>query len=120
LGFRYVGDEATMCATILDSRELEDELVALTEDVGDEGARLDALQFLKSELDGSGWEYGIQLIPEGEFEDYARQLAEDIGAIPENGAWPTYCIDWERAARELAMDYSTVEFEGITYYWREA
>ena len=33
--------------------------------------------------------------------DYARDLAEDVGAVPQDGAWPLYCIDWERAWREL-------------------
>jgi antirestriction protein len=58
------------------------------------------------------------MIPEYEWEAYARQLAEDIGAISTDGGWPVYCIDWERAARELAADYSKVEVDGTTYYYR--
>jgi hypothetical protein len=52
------------------------------------------------------------------FVTYAREFAEDIGAIGEKGQWPTYCIDWEWAARELAMDYTMVEFGDTSYYWR--
>lgn len=37
--------------------------------------------------------------------DFAQNLAEDIGAIDEDAAWPNNCIDWERAARELEGDY---------------
>lgn len=33
--------------------------------------------------------------------EYAQELAEDIGAVPQDVAWPTYCIDWDRAWREL-------------------
>jgi antirestriction protein len=33
--------------------------------------------------------------------DYAEQLAEDIGAAPGTDVWPYYCVDWERAWREL-------------------
>lgn len=33
--------------------------------------------------------------------DYAQELAEDIGAISRDAQWPLYCIDWERAWREL-------------------
>jgi hypothetical protein len=29
-----------------------------------------------------------------------------------------YCIDWERAARELKMDYTSVRVNGTTYYFR--
>jgi antirestriction protein len=58
------------------------------------------------------------MIPEYEWEAYARELAEDIGAISKDGDWPIYCIDWERAARELAMNYSKVEVDGSIYYYR--
>lgn len=64
------------------------------------------------------WEYGAQLIREDYFTTYAQELAEDIGAMPSGNAWPSYCIDWEWAARELQTDYTTVEFLGSTYYVR--
>lgn len=41
------------------------------------------------------------------FRDYAENLAEEIGAVNPDATWPNNCIDWERAARELAMDYTT-------------
>lgn len=58
------------------------------------------------------------MILESYFEDYARDFAEDIEAIQNAGEWPNYCIDWERAARDLAMDFGAVEFGGFTYYVR--
>ena len=58
------------------------------------------------------------MILEDDFEDYARQLADDLGAIPDENRWPCTCIDWERAARELAMDYTSVEYQGDTYLVR--
>jgi len=58
------------------------------------------------------------LILESEFEDYARELADDIGAIPADADWPAYCIDWERAARDLSMDYSLYTYQGQDYYNR--
>ena len=42
----------------------------------------------------------------------------DIGAIDSNASWPTGCIDWKRAASELAVDYSSVTFDGRAYYYR--
>lgn len=64
------------------------------------------------------WEYGAPLIRETYFKQYAMELADDIGAVPANLAWPLTCIDWDQAARELQMDYSAVEFDGVTYYIR--
>lgn len=84
-----------------------------------EQADLDALEELAEEAEGSpDWQYGETLIRESYFTDYARELAEDIGAIQSDAQWPNYCIDWERAARELQQDYMSVEFNGVTYFIR--
>jgi predicted nuclease with TOPRIM domain len=79
---------------------------------------LDALDTLEWEV-GNEWHHGVALIPENDFEEHARDLAEDIGAIDRNAAWPLYCIDWEWAAKELQMDYSSCEYRGDTYLFRE-
>ena len=47
-------------------------------------------------------------------EDFARETADDTGALPAYVAWPLTCIDWEYAARELMMDYG----ESGGYYFR--
>jgi len=39
-------------------------------------------------------------------EDFAREMAEQLGAIDKNAQWPQNCIDWEYAAKELMYDYS--------------
>jgi hypothetical protein len=64
------------------------------------------------------WLHGETLIRDSYFVEYAQQLAEDIGAIESEARWPAYCIDWEYAARELQMDYTPVEFDGVTYWVR--
>lgn len=58
------------------------------------------------------------MIPDSEFIDYAQELAEDIGAIGRSLQWPTDCIDWDKAASELQMNYSSVEVDGTTYWFR--
>ena len=58
------------------------------------------------------------MIPAYDFTAYAQELAEDIGAISQQNLWPTDCIDWERAVRELTMDYATVAVHGTTYHFR--
>jgi hypothetical protein len=86
-------------------------------------ARVEALRDILSELPEStvdsphGNSYGATLIHEDYFETYARELADDI-AIEGADRWPNYCIDWERAANEPAMDYTTVTWEGETYLAR--
>lgn len=81
---------------------------------------LDALNNLRDEFDLRSWRDGITLIPEDDFEDYARDLAEDLyGNDLRNSSWPFDCIDWEKAAYALRMDYSSVEYEGVTYLYRE-
>lgn len=102
----------------IDSRELI-ELAAMLRESDDE----DDVELVAAvdELENEGiedWEFGAFFVRADTFEDYARELAEDIGAIPDNAQWPCTCIDWEQAARELAMDYSMTKFLGHDYYVR--
>lgn len=65
------------------------------------------------------WSYGATLIRDSYFKEYAMDLADDIGAMtPGDASWPLTCIDWDQAARELQMDYTSVEFDGVTYWVR--
>lgn len=110
--------------------ELEDERDAFDTESGnfedsDEGAELAKLEEVLADLQGMGgdeqWRgdwYPITLIRDTYFKDYAQELAEEIGAIPEGATWPCTCIDWDQAARELQYDYSGVEIDGITYWTR--
>ncbi len=84
---------------IKDLREEQGEIEALGEDV-------------------SEWEDGATLIHEDYFEEYAQELAEDIGAIDRNASWPLTCIDWKEAAEQLAQDYTHVDYDGETYLVR--
>ena len=49
-------------------------------------------------------------------EDFAQNLAEDIGAVDDSATWPNDCIDWERATRELFYDYWSERAEGGRVY----
>jgi hypothetical protein len=83
---------------------------------------LTALLALQDECEGyvSDWKYGETLIRDSYFENYARELAEDVGDIPRElrNQWPFTCIDWEQAAEELKQDYTSAEFDGVTYWVR--
>lgn len=108
----------------IDSRELIDEAAEIRERIEDgepvDGAERDRLLEIEqlAEAGIPDWQYGVTLIEESEFEDYARELAEDIGAVDPNASWPYTCIDWEKAARELSTDYTSVTFDGTDYYVR--
>lgn len=115
--------EITNSLDTTDSRDIEeriDYLESLDEGVidGDESSELDKLRQLREDADTSEWSFGVAFISEVYFEDYARELAEDIGAIAKDTSWPATSIDWEAAANELLIDYSSVDFDGVTYYFR--
>lgn len=100
----------------------EDGIMGLDDDETEE---LETLENLLKELKGCGgdeqWEgdwYPITLIRDSYFEDYAQELAEECGLVNTNANWPNNCIDWEKAARELQWDYSAVDFDGVTYWYR--
>ncbi len=104
-------------------RELESDKTEICTDEIDEYNELMELKngvdsFKPDTLRELEWNYGVQFIADDYFESYARELAEDIGAISKDCQWPATCIDWERAADELKMDYSSVEFGNYTYYYR--
>ena len=85
----------------------------------EEGVELKALLSLAEQAEGcADWTYGESLIRDSYFEEYAQELAEDIGAINKDSTWPNDCIDWEKAAGELQYDYTSVEWDNVTYWIR--
>ena len=113
-------DSRDVIARIEELTDLRDEAagnVGAFDDV--DQAELESLLALAEQGESTpDWNYGAQLIRDDYFEDYARQLAEDIGAIDPDAGWPCYHIDWAAAARSLQMDYTPVEFDGVTYWAR--
>jgi len=109
---------------VVDSREIIERIAELLEDTGkltpDEDHELWLLQVLAVEgkQDAEEWEDGATLIRESYFQEYVMELAEDIEAIPNFNTWPATCIDWEQAARELQVDYTEIEWNGVTYWVR--
>ena len=112
----------------LDSRDILDRFDALIsdEELDDldeyDKEELEMLRNLIKDLEDTFGEedvkFGITMIRDDYFEEYAQELAEDIGAISRNCDWPANCIDWEQAVRELQMDYTEIDFDGGTYLMR--
>ena len=112
----------------LDARELMKELDELRDQKTDaegeedipgldeeEEERLTALLELEEAL---GPDSDVTLIPDDEFEDYAEEMAYEVGFVEQNSTISSY-IDWERWAEDCKMDYTTITFDGDDYLYRE-
>jgi hypothetical protein len=112
--------EADAKLVILEGKILERRAILGEWDQSGEGDELRALEALAEEADdyASDWKYGAQLVRDSYFKEYAQELAEDIGLIQRDAVWPNSCIDWDQAALELQMDYTAVDFDGVTYWVR--
>lgn len=107
-------DSRDIIARIAELEGIDSSINGLEE--SDEATELVMLRELEDEAEGVGdWKYGAQLIRDSYFGTYARELA---GAIKDDTQWPCTCIDWKQAARELQMDYTSVDFDGVTYWVR--
>lgn len=102
------------------AEDFEEWLKVQADNSDDEAAELVALRaFAEEASDVADWQYGEAFIRASYFEEYARDLAEDLyGKELSESRWPFDCIDWERAADELLHDYSGYELDGVTYYAR--
>lgn len=60
--------------------------------------------------------YPVTLIRESYFTDYAEELVRDCYDL--KGLPDFVHVDWEATAREVQIDYSTVEIDGVTFFYR--
>jgi hypothetical protein len=128
-----MSDEITNDAEVIDSRDViariedlesrkADNDETLTEE---ELSELSALQSLAAEAEpyAPDWRYGAQLVRHDYFTSHIEELINDCYEMPADfntGAWPWrhMKIDFEAAADEAKVDYTEVEFSGVTYFIR--
>ena len=99
-----------------------EELAAWDEDP--DNAEFHTLKELLEELCGRGgdhqWKgdwYPVSLIRDSYFVEAMQELVSDIGDLPRE--LPSYLeIDWDKTADNLRQDYSSVEYDGVTYWYR--
>ena len=106
---------------VFDSRNVEERIEELEEQEQlneEELEELRDLNELKEECLNYGWENGIQFIRESYFEEYAEELFNEcyVSSVPD---MVNNYIDYKKFASDLQMDYSEIEFRGITFFWRE-
>ena|SRR5437868_15243805 len=126
-------DEATECVKFHHNGELDEAgdypehiewhrcREALSEwDAGDDAEELRKLKAFAGEAAGyaADWRHGAMLVHDSHFQKYAEEEAEAMGLINTNASWPYTCIGWEKAATELQQDYTSVDFDGETYWTR--
>ena len=121
---------------VIDSRdvierieELEGEIEALVEndvltmDQQDEleelRTELTTLEDLQSECEDycDDWQHGCTLISDSYFVEYCKEMLEDCGDLPRNLP-PYIVIDWTATANNIKVDYTEVDFDGVTYLVR--
>jgi hypothetical protein len=90
----------------------------------DEFEELEKLGNILEELKGGGgdeqWKgdwYPITLINSDYFTEYTKELLDDVGYIPKD--FPSWIsIDWEDTADKCKVDYTTIDIDDETYYYR--
>ena len=105
-----------MCGSDFELLTVQDEIEKGKEQLQDLRDELQPLLDLKYE-NIPKWYDGATLIPESGWEEYVEDLLKDIGYIDRD--FPYWIvIDWAATADNVAADYSTVDYDGDTYYYR--
>jgi hypothetical protein len=115
-----------LTADVIDVRDIIERYEAL-EDAADglpDAEERCQLAAILDELKGKGgdekWRgdwYPVTLIANEHFEDHARELLEDCGTIPRDLPW-FVAIDWETTAQHIQGDYTSIDIDGVTYWYR--
>ena len=108
------------------NREIDDELDMLLAELSDTESELNILTEFISDFAGYGGDeeyngewYPGTLVRDSYWNDYCKETCEEIGDIPNN--LPSYIeIDWERTAENIQIDYSSGEYDGVTYWGRNS
>lgn len=93
-------------------------------DAHEDATELKALDGLLDKMKGYGgdeqWRgdwHPVTLIRDSYFVDYAEELIKDCEGLPRE--LPSYiAIDWTKTADNIRVDYSSIEFDGVTYWYR--
>ena len=122
-----VSNEIDFSEGSIDVREMIDRYEELKEELesdSDFAIEFEIIHAFLEELKGCGgdeqWKgdwYPSHLIRDSYFPDYARDMLEDCGEIPRD--IPYYiAIDWEATAENILVDYSYIDIQDATYYYR--
>ena len=109
----------------IDVRDIIARFEELESKQSDDGEKeeLETLTELLDQLKGTGgdeeWRgdwYPLTMINDDYFTDAMKELCDDIG---DTSNIPSYIvIDWEKTAENLQVDYTSVDYNGTTYWVR--
>jgi hypothetical protein len=77
-----------------------------------------AIDTLKALDDYCGTARGVLLIPENKFDEYARELVEELYDLKSIPYFILDNVDWKGVTSDIKSDYSECEWNGHTYYYR--
>ena len=107
----------------IDSRDVIERIKTLASDEAllddAEKEELEHLLDLQEQVEHccADWQYGVTLIREECFVEYCQEEVEDCGYIPRDLPW-WIAVDWDKTARNMRADCTTVEVDGYTYLFR--
>jgi hypothetical protein len=115
-----------LSADIIDTRDLMARVEALETDPDDatDDDELSTLLAILNDLQGNGgdeqWRghwYPVTLVRDDYFTDYAREMVEESEMV--SADLPSWVeVDWDATARNVRMDYTATEIDGVTYWYR--
>ena len=95
----------------------EEEIESWKQDWQEEIDQITCIDEVEDEI-GSEFDFGVTLIPEDDFTDYVEDLLKGCGYISDDlPSWVE--IDWESTAENVKQDYSELEYEGESYFYRD-
>lgn len=108
--YEYLEDSVlSVSAEEADCEELEEALIL--------GKLLDDLKGYGGDEQWRGEWYPVTLIRDSYTAEYTEDLIKDCCDLPRD--IPSYiAIDWEQTWESIRVDYSDVEIDGVTYWYR--
>lgn len=91
----------------------------IADNYADEAEELEKLKALaeQGEAYAPDWMHGETLISDDYFTEYTEEFCKDCGDVPRD--IPRYIeIDWEATAENIKQDYTSIDFDGTTYWIR--
>ena len=73
---------------------------------------------LREDIGKENFDFGITFIEVDYWEEYAEELAYDVGLADRNNTTFNWYIDWEKWAEALSQDYSSVNLGSYEYYYQ--
>jgi len=113
-----LGENIDLAEDDEESKEAREALKEWNDDNRDELERLGGL-CAEGEGATSEWKDGTPLINDNYFSEYAEDFCKDFGDIPSDLPWYiSNHIDLVGVAEEIQVDYSSIDFDGTTFWVR--